>query len=158
MWHLKLQRFISVTSCCAHHLHPLSTMADPNLIDTSTHFNNATSAEESSLETSQNYTLIAILRMIIACLGIVSNITVVVAFLNHHKLRRKIPNIFIVNQVSEVFCNDRFLWKFKWPPKSAGFWWQNLANLGRIFRIEWPLEFQKMKTKTIKKIWIVHCR
>ena len=81
-------------------------MVDPNLIDNSTHFNNATSAEESSLETSQNYTLMAILRMIIACLGIVSNVTVVVAFLNHHKLRRKIPNIFIVNQVSEVLSNE----------------------------------------------------
>ena len=32
--------------------------------------------------------------------GIITNLTVIVVFLNHKKLRRKIPNIFIINQVS----------------------------------------------------------
>ena len=44
---------------------------------------------------------VAILSTIIASVGIFSNLTVVIAFLNHKKLRRKIPNIFIINQVSE---------------------------------------------------------
>ena len=35
----------------------------------------------------------------IACIGIIANATVVVVFLNHKKLRQKIPNIFIINQV-----------------------------------------------------------
>ena len=42
-----------------------------------------------------------IIHSIIAAVGIVGNLTVVVVFLNHKKFRRKIPNIFIINQVSE---------------------------------------------------------
>ena len=42
---------------------------------------------------------ILIIQSTIASLGIVSNLTVIVVFLNHKKLRRKIPNIFIINQV-----------------------------------------------------------
>ena len=79
-------------------------MAESDLIDTSTYINKATSVQVSLLDTSQKYTMMAILRMIIACLGIVSNIIVAVALLNHHKLRRKIPNIFIINQVSKILC------------------------------------------------------
>ena len=40
-----------------------------------------------------------LLSTIVASIGIVSNGTVVVAFLNHRKLRRKIPTMFIINQV-----------------------------------------------------------
>ena len=36
---------------------------------------------------------------VISCVGIIANATVVVVFLNHRKLRQKIPNIFIINQV-----------------------------------------------------------
>ena len=36
---------------------------------------------------------------VISCVGIIANVTVVVIFLNHRKLRQKIPNIFIINQV-----------------------------------------------------------
>ena len=35
----------------------------------------------------------------VASVGIIANLTVIVVFLNHKKLRRKIPNIFIINQV-----------------------------------------------------------
>ena len=42
---------------------------------------------------------ILIIQSTTASLGIVSNLTVIVVFLNHKKLRRKIPNIFIINQV-----------------------------------------------------------
>ena len=36
---------------------------------------------------------------LISCVGIITNATVIVVFLNHRKLRQKIPNIFIINQV-----------------------------------------------------------
>ena len=44
--------------------------------------------------------VVLILQNIIASLGIVANFTVVIVFLNDRKLRRKIPNMFIINQVS----------------------------------------------------------
>ena len=48
-----------------------------------------------------------ILSSTIAPLGIISNLTVVVVFLRSKKLRIKIPNIFIVNQVSlDLFYNE----------------------------------------------------
>ena len=40
-----------------------------------------------------------IIHSTIACVGIIAKATVVVVFLNHKKLRQKIPNIFIINQV-----------------------------------------------------------
>ena len=43
-----------------------------------------------------------ILHSTTASVGIVANLTVVVAFLRHKKFRRKIPNIFIINQVSGI--------------------------------------------------------
>ena len=47
-----------------------------------------------------------ILSSTIASLGIISNLTVVVVFLRNKKLRIKIPNIFIINQVSlDLFYN-----------------------------------------------------
>ena len=46
-----------------------------------------------------NIDVMAILSFIIASVGIVANLTVVVAFLNSKKLKGKIPNIFIINQV-----------------------------------------------------------
>ena len=42
---------------------------------------------------------IRIIQTVTASVGIVANLTVIVVFLNHKKLRRKIPNIFIINQV-----------------------------------------------------------
>ena len=41
-----------------------------------------------------------VFRLSIAPLGIIGNLTVIVVFLGHRKLRRKILNRFIVNQVS----------------------------------------------------------
>ena len=37
----------------------------------------------------------------VAAVGILANLTVIVVFLNHKKLRTKIPNIFIINQVRQ---------------------------------------------------------
>ena len=47
--------------------------------------------------------IMMLLSVLIACLGIVLNFTVVVAFLNSKKLRTKIPNMFIINQVRKTF-------------------------------------------------------
>ena len=47
--------------------------------------------------------IMKILQMIIAIVGIIGNFTVVFAFLNHKQLRKKIPNMFIINQVSCLF-------------------------------------------------------
>ena len=43
--------------------------------------------------------VIDVFRLSIAPLGIIGNLTVIIVFLGHRKLRRKIPNRFIVNQV-----------------------------------------------------------
>ena len=45
---------------------------------------------------------ILVIQSTIASVGIVSNLTVIVVFLNNKKLRKKIPNIFIINQVRTV--------------------------------------------------------
>ena len=55
-----------------------------------------------SEEESGGEDVMQILQSIIASVGIVANLTVVIVFSNHKKLRRKIPNRFIVNQVSAV--------------------------------------------------------
>ena len=44
-----------------------------------------------------------ILQSVIASVGITANLTVIIVFLSHRKLRLKIPNRFIVNQVSKSF-------------------------------------------------------
>ena len=46
------------------------------------------------ISTSQN---------VIALLGMITNLVVVIVFLNHKEFRQKIPNIFIINQVSKTF-------------------------------------------------------
>ena len=45
--------------------------------------------------------LITVFHSFIASVGIIGNFNVIVVFLNHKKYRRKIPNIFILNQVSK---------------------------------------------------------
>ena len=60
-----------------------------------------TSSKESKMD------VMMILSSTIASLGIISNLTVVVIFLRSKKLRIKIPNIFIINQVSlDLFYNE----------------------------------------------------
>ena len=55
---------------------------------------------ESNVEAGeQSDYVMMILYSTTASVGIVANLTVVVAFLNHKKFRRKIPNMFIINQV-----------------------------------------------------------
>ena len=45
------------------------------------------------------FSIMMILSTTIAIVGIIANFTVVIAFLSHKKLRGKIPNMFIINQV-----------------------------------------------------------
>ena len=45
--------------------------------------------------------VMTILSTAIASVGIVANMNVVVVFMSQQKLRRQIPNMFIINQVSE---------------------------------------------------------
>ena len=54
-------------------------------------------------ETSYKFDAMIILQMLIASVGIIANFTVVFAFLNHKQLRRKIPNMFIINQVCYLY-------------------------------------------------------
>ena len=56
--------------------------------------NSSTDDSESTSE------VIIILQSLIAGVGIAANSTVVIVFLNNKKLRGKIPNIFIINQIS----------------------------------------------------------
>ena len=53
-----------------------------------------------------HYDIMTIVQNSIASIGITSNFIVVIAFLNDRKLRRKIPNIFIINQVSFYLGKD----------------------------------------------------
>ena len=73
-------------------------MYETNLSDINS--TNSSSAKETS--TVNHIDVLAILSATIASIGIIANMTVAVAFLNHRKLRKKIPNIFIVNQVCDV--------------------------------------------------------
>ena len=54
-------------------------------------------------EENSNFDVMRILQIIISSVGIMANLTVVVVFVNHKQLRRKVPNMFIINQVS-YFC------------------------------------------------------
>ena len=49
-------------------------------------------------ETSTDYVMMVV-HSIIASIGIVGNLTVIIALSNNEKLRVKVPNMFIINQV-----------------------------------------------------------
>ena len=48
--------------------------------------------------------IMMIVRLTMSSVGIIGNFTVIIVFLSHKKYRKKIPNIFIINQVSESTC------------------------------------------------------
>ena len=61
---------------------------------------NTTSRNNFTIEDTESTSeVIVILQSLIASVGITANLTVVIVFLNSKKLRGKIPNIFIINQV-----------------------------------------------------------
>ena len=45
--------------------------------------------------------IMMVVRLIMSSVGIIGNFTGIVVFLSHRKFRKKIPNIFIINQVSD---------------------------------------------------------
>ena len=53
-------------------------------------------------ENTDGTSTMGIVHSVIASVGIVTNLTVIVVFLKHRKLRRKIPNICIINQVGFI--------------------------------------------------------
>ena len=55
---------------------------------------------------SGKFNAMKIVILVIACVGIITNAVVVIVFLNDRKLRRKIPNICIINQVCFFFTNS----------------------------------------------------
>ena len=64
--------------------------------------NNINSTRKKTLSSEANaeqFNVMQILQLVIVSIGITANLTVIVVFLNHKELRRKIPNRFIVNQV-----------------------------------------------------------
>ena len=56
--------------------------------------------DDSNLNDDSVYDIVSLMGMTIASVGIISNFTVVVVFMNQVKLRRKIPIIYIINQVN----------------------------------------------------------
>ena len=53
-------------------------------------------------EEEDNVDFMTIVSAIIASVGVVANLTVVVAFARHKELRQKIPVIFVINQVRYI--------------------------------------------------------
>ena len=58
-------------------------------------------------DTSKDVDVMMTFRLILSSVGILGNLTVVIVFLNHKKLRKKIPNIFIIHQVSVTIFTTR---------------------------------------------------
>ena len=54
------------------------------------------------LEEDYNVNYMTIASAIIASVGVVANLTVVVAFARHKELRQKVPVIFVINQVRDI--------------------------------------------------------
>ena len=86
---------------CRQDFSTSQTMDLFNLAETEGPLIEANSKEsESHLEGNVKYfDVMEIIQLSVAPVGIIGNLTVIVVFLNHKKLRRKIPNRFIINQV-----------------------------------------------------------
>ena len=89
-----------ITTCNNTLNHNLST-SNPNCFET----------ENISMNLDEDTTtqqVIYVSQNVIALLGMVTNLVVVIVFLNHKEFRQKIPNIFIIHQVSKrcVFFVD----------------------------------------------------
>ena len=67
----------------------------------STHLEFST-IDNMSVENTDGINTMGIVHTVIASVGIATNLTVIGVFLKHRKLRRKIPNIYIINQVGFI--------------------------------------------------------
>ena len=75
-------------------------MAEINTTDFSISLHEATMSISKEQDTDTD--VMMVLSTTIASAGITANLTVVLVFSNDKKLRKKIPNIFIVHQVSHI--------------------------------------------------------
>ena len=66
--------------------------------------NETRNGTDTHVEESNDLDMMMIIHSTTASVGIIANLTVVVVFLNHKKFRRKIPNVFIINQASIFFA------------------------------------------------------
>ena len=119
------------------HFSPSETMDLFNTTETEgplmdTRFNET----KSNLEGDVNYIdVMEIIQLSIAPVGIIGNLTVIIVFLQHRKLRRKIPNRFIVNQVrmlNYIFCP--FWFSSLWSPVMS-------AELCCVLQVELQIKF-----------------
>ena len=78
---------------CNNTLNHNLSASDPNCFETE---NTSLNLED---ETTQQFFYAS--QNVIASLGMVTNLVVVVVFINHKEFRQKIPNIFIIFQVSK---------------------------------------------------------
>ena len=86
--------------------HNTPIVADTNYTH---HVDDGNSSDIATIPSSTaHYNIMTIVQSSIASIGIISNFIVVIAFLNDRKLRRKIPNIFIINQVSSYLEKDNW--------------------------------------------------
>ena len=69
-------------------------------------FDHNDTTETRLVEPTGTIDVMVLLYAIIASVGIVANAAVIFAFVNHKKLRGKIPNIFIINQVGTIFYSQ----------------------------------------------------
>ena len=78
------------------------TLSD-NFSPSNLHCGKAENISESFHEDTISQKVFSTSQNVIALLGMVTNLVVVIVLLNHKEFRQKIPNIFIINQVSEEF-------------------------------------------------------
>ena len=74
-------------------------------LPTTTQLNTMATTTLELIEAGDNTDLMKILQTLISTCGIVTNLLVVIVFLNDKEMRRKIPNICIINQVGHVMLN-----------------------------------------------------
>ena len=87
-----------------------------------------------TMKKAKGFDVMPILQIVIASVGICANFTVVFAFLNHKQLRRKVPNMFIINQVR---CYDSFV-QLLYLMREARVY---LRYCGRLMMSSWTLRF-----------------
>ena len=76
------------------------------------HISRFTITTEDENNDIERFNAVSISAITIAGVGIIANSTVIVAFTNNRKLRNKIPNIFIVNQVGRRCWKCIYLFSF----------------------------------------------
>ena len=77
-------------------------------------YTNVSPSYSSDTIKSNDIEVMTILQILIAIIGIIGNCTVVFAFLNQKHLRKKVPNMFIINQVR--YCSLVVLFFFDRVP------------------------------------------